>query len=100
MAGISTSISRKDLEFMAGDIGPELVAVMSPEEVLEGMGPEKQRKLLALFSPEERLAGMGIEDLLKALNAKDRRMLLNLLLKTQASTPTGQEESNGNSRTQ
>ncbi|MCE7985432.1 MAG: hypothetical protein DYG89_30015 [Caldilinea sp. CFX5] len=93
MAGISTSISRKDLEFMAEDIGRELIAVMSPEEVLESLEPEKQRKLLSLVSPKERLAGLPPEELLQALNPKDRRMLFDLLLQTQASGPDHTEPS-------
>lgn len=93
MAGVSTTISRKDLEFMAGDIGREFVAVMSPEEVLESLEPEKQRKLLALVSPKERMAGLPLEELLKALNPKERKRLLTLLLQTQTSAPDQTEPS-------
>lgn len=94
MAGISTTISRKDLEFMAGDIGREFVAVMSPEEVLEGMGTEKQRKLLALLKTktlfpqmtiEERLAGVSIEELLQGISPDQRKKLFEAVLKTLAS---------------
>ena len=76
MAGISTTISRKDLEFMAEDIGPELVAIMSPEEVAASLEPEKQKKLLALLTQK--------------LNAKERKLLLDLLLREQATDKEGE----------
>ena len=79
MAGISTTISRKDLEFMAEDIGPELVAIMSPEEVVASLEPEKQKKLLTLLT--------------RKLNVKERKLLLDLLLKQQA---TDSEEHSDN----
>lgn len=60
MADISTSISRKDLEFMAEDIGPELVAIMPPEAVLKSIGPEKQRQLISLLGPKEILANISM----------------------------------------
>lgn len=69
MAGISTTISRKDLEFMAEDIGRELVAIMSPEDVAASLEPEKRKKLLTLLT--------------KKLNAKERKMLLDLLSQQQ-----------------
>jgi len=106
MAGISTSISRKDLEFMAEDIGRELVAIMSPEEVLEGMGLEKQRRLFSLLntkellthmSIEERLAGVSIEELLKGISPEQRKKLFELVLKMLASGLADQEELNGKS---
>jgi hypothetical protein len=81
MAGISTTISRKDLEFMAEDIGPELVAIMSPEEVVASLEPEKQKKLLTLLT--------------RRLNAKERKLLLDLLLKQQ---DADSEEHNGNGK--
>ena len=88
MAGISTSISRKDLKFMAGDIGPELVALMSPEEVLKGMDPEKQLRLVR-SSFEELLKGIGLEKLLTELSPDNRKQLLELLLKMQTSSSMG-----------
>ena len=81
MAGISTTISRKDLEFMAEDIGPELVAIMSHEEVVASLEPEKQQKLLTLLT--------------RKLNAKERKLLLDLLVKQQAAES---EEHNGNGK--
>lgn len=78
MAGISTTISRKDLEFMAEDIGPELVAIMSPEDVVASIGPEKRKKILALLTQK--------------LSAKERKVLLTLLQKQQI---PNHEEGNG-----
>jgi hypothetical protein len=40
MAGISSRLSRKDLEFIAEDIGRDLVAVMDPKDMLEMMEPQ------------------------------------------------------------
>jgi hypothetical protein len=95
MAGISTSISRKDLEFMAGDIGRELVGVMSPEEVLEGMDAEKQLQPLRT-SLETLLKGRGLEKLLAEMSPESRKKLFELLSKMQASSPLGDKENNGN----
>lgn len=67
MAGISSTLSRKDLQFMAEDIGPELVAFLEPEDVMKGMNKKKQLRLLkAMFAKlaEE----MGTENLLTELN--------------------------------
>lgn len=40
MAGISSRLSRKDLEFMAEDIGRDLVAVMDLKDVMQAMEPQ------------------------------------------------------------
>ena len=61
---------------MAEDIGPELVAIMSPEEVAASLEPEKQKKLLALLTQK--------------LNAKERKLLLDLLLREQATDKEGE----------
>lgn len=61
MAGISATLSREDLEFIAGDIGRDLVAVMNTEEVLEGMDSEKQQQLAASMSPENVMGRMDSE---------------------------------------
>ena len=117
MAGVTSRLSRKDLKFMADDIGRELVAfmnpkdllevinpkdvlevmdpkdileVMDPEDLLAGMDAEKQRDLLALLSPAARLADMSIEELLKGISPEKQKALLDFLLKT-PSTPTTDE---------
>ncbi|MCE7980782.1 MAG: hypothetical protein DYG89_06285 [Caldilinea sp. CFX5] len=106
MAGISSRLSRKDLEFMAEDIGRELVAVMDPkdvmqamepQDVIEGMDEEKQRQLLALFSPEERLADMSVDELLKGISPETQKALLDFLLKSNAVPTPAEKQSNGNS---
>ncbi|MFN8494131.1 MAG: hypothetical protein U0350_41415 [Caldilineaceae bacterium] len=61
MAGISATLSRKDLQFMAEDIGPELVPFLKPEDILKGMDPGKQRKLVSFLKPEDLLQGMDVE---------------------------------------
>lgn len=97
MAGISTSISRKDLEFMAGDIGPDLVPFLQPEDLLKGMDAEKQRRLLSLLSVEERLSGISTEELIKGIRPEQRKALFELLLKMLAAGLEEKPEVNGKS---
>jgi hypothetical protein len=123
MAGISARISRKDLEFMASDIGRELVAVMNPKDVLSAMNPkdvlsamnpkdvlsamnpkdvlegldtEKQKKLIALLSPSDLLSGISMEEFLQGINAEQRKALFESVLKMLASDLAKQGEHNGN----
>lgn len=104
MAGISTTRSRKDLQFMAEDIGPELVPFLQPEDLLKGMDAEKQRQLLSLFSPqqllsnlisEERLSDVSMEDLIKSMPPEQRKKLFELVLRIVASGLADQGEANG-----
>lgn len=91
MAGISSTLSRSDLKFMAEDIGLELVAFLKPEELLSAMTPAKRRKLMKLFDAkqlletipvEERFSGISAEELLQGIHPEQRKALLELLLKT------------------
>jgi hypothetical protein len=50
MAGISATLSREDLAFMADDIGRELIAFLQPEDLVEVMDPEKRKALFDLLS--------------------------------------------------
>jgi len=113
MAGVTSRLSRKDLKFMADDIGRELVTFMSPKDLLEvinpkdilevmdpkdllaGMDAEKQRDLLALLSPEDRLADMSIEELLKGIPPTKQKALLDFLLKTYSATATDETQTHG-----
>ena len=72
MAGKARSLPRKDLEFIANDIGRELIDVMEPEDVKESMDRKKQKRLLALFSPAERLADLTPEERLADLTPEER----------------------------
>jgi len=76
MAGISATLSREDLEFMADDIG---------------------RELMAFLPLEERMAGASAEELLTVLTPEKRKRLLELLLKMSMSTAIEKNDSNGNS---
>ena len=58
MSGISSTLTREDLEFMAEDIGPELVPFLKAEDLLKGMDPEKRLRLISLLNLEDRLAGI------------------------------------------
>ena len=62
MAGIHHRLSREDLEFIAQDIGAELVNFLNLEERLKGLSPEEQ---LHGLSPEERLRGLDANELRK-----------------------------------
>lgn len=85
MAGISSTLSREDLEFMAEDIGPDLAPFLKPEDVVKGMDPEKQVRLFR-SSLEELLKSIGLEKLMTEMNPENRKQLLELLLKVQTST--------------
>ena len=58
MAGKSRSY-RKNLEFIAKDIGEELIPFLSKEEMLKHMTPED---LVRVLTPEERLIGLTPEE--------------------------------------
>jgi len=49
MAGIPSSLTRKDLEFMVDDIGDDMIAIMTPEKILGGMNREKKHGLVSLM---------------------------------------------------
>ncbi len=72
MAGILSRLPREDVEFMINDIGPDMLAIMQPEDVLKGMDEARQDKLLALFSPEKRLAGLSPEERLSGISLEER----------------------------
>ncbi|MFZ4659880.1 MAG: hypothetical protein ACOYNY_22920 [Caldilineaceae bacterium] len=72
MAGKARSLPRKDLEFMANDIGPELVELMEPQDLIKNMNPKKQKRLLSLFTPKERLADLTPEQRLANLTPEER----------------------------
>ena len=72
MAGKARSLPRKDLEFMANDIGPEIVELMEPQDLIKNMNPKKQKRLLALFTPEDRIADLTPEERLADLTPEER----------------------------
>ncbi|MCB0065035.1 MAG: hypothetical protein KDE19_23085 [Caldilineaceae bacterium] len=67
-----TTVTRADFEFMADDIGHEIVAVMEPEEMLQAMDAKKRQKLLSLLDPKDRLADVSVKDRLADVSVKDR----------------------------
>lgn len=75
MAGISSTLSKSDLKFMAEDIG---------------------RELLAFLPVEDRLAGLKAEELLNALPPEERKRLFELLQKMNLSTQKSKSKSPGN----
>ncbi len=79
MAGISSTLSKSDLKFMAEDIG---------------------RELLAFLPVEDRLAGLKAEELLNALPPEERKRLFELLQKMNLSTQKSKSKSPGNGSNQ
>ena len=75
MAG-KHSIPRKDLEFMAKDIGPEILPYLNKEDLLKQLSPED---LLKQLSKEDLLKQLNKEDLLRYLTPEAHRMLRQLL---------------------
>ena len=61
------SIPKKDLEFMAKDIGAEILPYLNKEDLLKQL------------SPEARVRGLNPEDLLRYLTPEARRRLRQLL---------------------
>ena len=58
MAGIH-GIPKKDLEFMAKDIGPDILPYIDKEDLLKQLTPEDLLKQLSL---EDRLRGLKLEE--------------------------------------
>ena len=61
------SLPKKDLKFMAKNIGAEILPFLSPEERLQGLSSEERLRGL---SSEERLQGVNPRDLLMHLSTK------------------------------
>ena len=75
MAGIH-GIPKKDLEFMAKDIGPDILPYIDKEDLLKQLTPED---LLKQLTPEDLLNQLSLEDRLRGLNSEERRRLRQLL---------------------
>ena len=76
MSGVASRLSRKELEFMAGDIGPGLVPFLNPEDVVKGMNAEKRQVLLS-----EILDAANMEEVVNKMSPVHRKRLLELALK-------------------
>lgn len=101
MAGISATRSKEDLQFMADDIGLELMAFLPPAKRLAGISADER---LAGISADERLAGISADELLKAISSgtllhelspDHRKVLLELLATMQAASQKEQKKRNG-----
>jgi len=72
-------LSDKELEFIAQDIGAELIPFFSPEERLQGLSSEERLRGLSTeerlrgLSTEERLNGLGRRELLRRLSTETRQ---------------------------
>lgn len=86
MAGISSTLSKSDLKFMAEDIGPELVPFLHTEDLVKGLNAKKKRELISAFNLEELLSGLSPEN---------QEKLFQLLLKTRKISSAAREEKNG-----
>jgi hypothetical protein len=76
MAGVASRLSRKDLEFMAEDIGPDIIAVMNAKTLLKGLNTEKQQELFS-----QMLATGNFENLIDGINPDQQKRLFELVLK-------------------
>ncbi|MFZ4664675.1 MAG: hypothetical protein ACOYNY_47225, partial [Caldilineaceae bacterium] len=83
MAGISATLSKEDLQFMADDIGRELMAFLPPAERLAGI------------SADELLKAISSGTLLHELSPDHRKVLLELLATMQAASQKEQKKRNG-----
>ena len=108
MAVVASRLSRKDLEFMAEDIGPELAPFLKPEDLASALNAEKRQRLLSLLEPEELLraadvqkqpklrsqllAGMNVEELVNDISPTQQKRLFELLLKMLAAGLTDDSE--------
>lgn len=93
MAGVASRLSRKDLEFMAEDIGPEIIAVMNAEKLLKGLNTEKGQALLS-----QMLATGIFEEWINGISPDHQKRLFELVLKRLAADLTDESKSgrNGN----
>jgi len=87
MAGISATLSKEDLQFMAEDIGRELMAFLPPAERLAGI------------SADELLRAISSGILLHELSPDHRKVLLELLATMQAANRKEKKKQNGTSST-
>ena len=74
----TTTIPRENLEFIAKDIGSELVPFLTPEQLVN-LTP--QQRLVVGMSLEQRLAGMSLEQRLAGMTLEDEKKLFEFLLK-------------------
>lgn len=93
MAGVASRLSRKDLEFMAEDIGPEIIAVMDTELLLKGMNAEKRQALLS-----QMLDTANMEELVSKMSPLQRKRLTELVLKMLAADLTTDTEQSSNGK--
>lgn len=94
MAGISSTLSRKDLKFMAEDIGPQLVPFMKTEDLMSGMDKKKQLRLVNAMLAQL-VAEMGPEKLLTELDPEIQKRFTGSALQGQATIPANNKETNG-----
>lgn len=104
MAGISATLTKEDLQFMAEDIRQELMAFLPPAKRLAGISADER---LAGISADERLAGISADELLKAigsgillqeLDPDHRKVLLELLATMWAANSKEKKKRNGSHR--
>ncbi len=78
-------LSKKELEFIAQDIGAELMPFFSPEVRLQGLSAKERlqglstEELLGYLSRSELLRHLSIETQQRPLTAEERRILQQLL---------------------
>jgi hypothetical protein len=88
MAGKYFRSYRKNLEFIAKDIGKELMPFLSPEDIVRGLSPEV---LVRILTPEEQLIGLTPEErkkLKQLLEEEDESVDINVHAKSKKDVKT------------
>lgn len=91
MAGISSTLSRKDLKFMAEDIGPQLVPFMKTEDLMSSMDKKKQLRLVNAMLAQL-VAEMGPEKLLTELDPEIQKRFAGSTSQVHATIPANDKE--------
>jgi hypothetical protein len=91
MARVASRLSRKELAFIAQDIGPEIIAMMKPETFLKGLSAEKQQALfLHLLTTE------NLEEVIAGISPAHQKHLFGLVLQRLAADLIDETKLGGN----
>jgi hypothetical protein len=85
MAKKRYSLPRKNLEFIAQDIGPELAPFINPEDRVRDLTPAQRiqgldaKQRIQGLDAKQRLQGLSLEDRIDDLSDEERQVLRQLL---------------------
>ncbi|MEM7536736.1 MAG: hypothetical protein AAF639_31440 [Chloroflexota bacterium] len=78
MAGLFSRLSQEDLQFVADDIGEDVVLLLPPEKRMAGLSLEERvaefapQEVISNYAPEERVAGLAPEERVAGLAPEER----------------------------